>query len=767
MLYGLKRFSLLLFSVLFFAEFVVAQQTFYDANTIGKVEVYFSQSNWDYMMDTAKHGAEDYIMADSIRLNGTLFQNAGVKYKGNSSYDSTYVKNPLHIELDSYINQSYQGFTDIKLSNGYGDPSMIREVLSYHILKNYMHCPRANFAQLYINENYIGLYSNAESINKEFCSQHFYSSQNTFIKCNPTIIPGPTTKSNLRYLSSDSSVYANMYEIKSDNGWNELVALCDSVTNHASGLAAIMDMDRVIWMLAFNNVLVNLDSYSGVFCQNHYLYKDHFGFFNPVVWDLNMSLGGFPFAGSGAASMGSLTIANMQQLPVNLHATDTYWPLINAVMNNATYKRMYVAHMRTITNEFFANGLYQTQAATLQALIDTATQADTNKFFTYTDFQSGLTADVVFGSYSVPGISSLMSARVNFLQATSDFTASPPSIMSVTPSNSAPAMNTSVSITAQVTNTNTNAVWLGYRFHVSEKFQKTLMYDDGLHNDGAAGDNVYGALFTVLSAQSQYYIYAENNNAGIFSPGRAEHEYHVLNTNLTTAAPGQVVMNEFLAFNVNDSLNELGQHQDWIELYNTTSSPLDLFGLYLTDDFLNPQKFAFPENTVIPANGYRIIWADENNSTPSYVHCNFRLSSAGEQLMLSNSAGTVLDSITFGTQVPDTSFARCPNGTGNFGFQVPTFNAANCPVGINEMEYASMNYAVYPNPAANQFTISNSQFAIEKVEIYDIVGKRIFSQQQTTNDKPQTVSIDVSQLNSGLYLLKLNNQTIHKVQIIH
>src|SRR5690242_17521618 len=168
------------------------------------------------MMDTAKYGAEDYIMADSVRVNGTLFQNVGVKYKGNSSYDSTYIKNPLHIELDAYVNQSYQGFTDIKLGNGYGDPSMIREVLSYEILKNYMDCPRANFAQLYINGNYVGLYSSAESINKEFCSQHFYSSQNTFIKCNPTIIPGPTTKSNLRYLSADSSMYSVRYEVKSN-----------------------------------------------------------------------------------------------------------------------------------------------------------------------------------------------------------------------------------------------------------------------------------------------------------------------------------------------------------------------------------------------------------------------------------------------------------------------------------------------------------------------------------------------------------------------
>ena len=714
-------------------------------------------------MDTAKYGAEDYIMADSVVINGTRFSNVGVKYKGNSSYDSTYIKNPLHIELDTYTNQSYQGFTDIKLGNGYGDPSLIREVLAYDILKNYMHCPRANFAQVYINGNYIGIYSNDESINKEFCSQHFYSSQNTFIKCNPIINPGPTTKSNLRYISADSSAYSILYEIKSDYGWNELVALCDSVTNHAGNLGSVMDMDRVIWMLAFNNVSVNLDSYSGVFCQNHYLCKDAFGFFNPIVWDLNMCFGGFPFAGSGLSGMGTLTVTGEQQLSLTLHAGDQYWPLINAVLNNPVYKRMYIAHARTITNEIFANNQYQVDAAALQTLVDTAVLSDVNKFFTYSDFQNGMTANVINGSYTVPGISNLMSARVSYLQGTTDFSYSPPSILFVTPSSSSPPINSTIVFTANVVNTNSNAVYFGYRTHIPDKFQRILMYDDGAHGDGTAGDNTYGTWFTVSSAQTQYYVYAENNNAGMYSPERAEHEFYILNTNIQTAAPGQVVINEFLAYNVNDSLNETGQHQDWIELYNSTSTPLDLFGLYLTDDYLNPQKFSFPVNTIIPAGGYRIIWADENNSTASYVHCNFRLSATGEQLMLSNNSGTVIDSITFGALGPDTSLARCPNGTGSFGWRVPSFNALNCPVGIDEQYLFSSAAIIYPNPAGHLLQIKIFRpLKNNFLKIYSASGQEVFFSAVTSEEE----TIDISNLSEGFYFLSINQREHHKIQII-
>lgn len=116
-----------------------AQTTFFDVQTVQKIEVFFHQSNWDYMLDTAKLNSGGYLKADSVRINGTRFADVGVKYKGNSSYDSSFSKNPFTIKLDKYVSQNYQGVKSIKLANCYDDPSMIREVLSYKMLANYMH----------------------------------------------------------------------------------------------------------------------------------------------------------------------------------------------------------------------------------------------------------------------------------------------------------------------------------------------------------------------------------------------------------------------------------------------------------------------------------------------------------------------------------------------------------------------------------------------------------------------------------------------------
>jgi hypothetical protein len=181
-------FSFLLMSSCAF--FHLNAQNFYQRDSIQVIEIFFSFSNWDAQLD-ANEATETYIYADSIRINGTSFDSCGVRYKGNSSYNPSNQKNPLRLELNTIkTNQDYQGFTDIKLSNGYKDPSMIREILSYQILENYMDCPRSNFARVYINGQYRGVYTNNESVKDDFNEAH-YDADDTYFKCNPVGGAGP------------------------------------------------------------------------------------------------------------------------------------------------------------------------------------------------------------------------------------------------------------------------------------------------------------------------------------------------------------------------------------------------------------------------------------------------------------------------------------------------------------------------------------------------------------------------------------------------
>ncbi|MFT7347318.1 MAG: spore coat protein CotH, partial [Cryomorphaceae bacterium] len=89
-------------------------QTFYDQNTIQTIELTFEQSNWDALLDAEKAGDGNYIMAQSVLINGLEYDSVGVKYKGNSTYNVNQVKNPFHIELDTYKDHEHDGYTDIK-----------------------------------------------------------------------------------------------------------------------------------------------------------------------------------------------------------------------------------------------------------------------------------------------------------------------------------------------------------------------------------------------------------------------------------------------------------------------------------------------------------------------------------------------------------------------------------------------------------------------------------------------------------------------------
>ena len=144
-----------------------------------------------------------------------------------------------------------------------------------------------------------------------------------------------------------------------------------------------------------------------------------------------------------------------------------------------------------------------------------------------------------------------------------------------------------------------------------------------------------------------------------------------------------VVINELMADNDNTVPDPQGDYDDWLELHNLTDMALPLTGLYLSDKEDNPTKWAFPENTMIPANGYLLVWLDEDhddeNATEG-LHANFKLSKGGETVMLVDTdarGNQVLDSITFEEQETDVAFGRWPNGTGGFQAIVATPGAEN------------------------------------------------------------------------------------------
>ena len=698
----------------------LSAQNFYDKTTVQTIEIFFAQANWDALMDNLAQTTEDYLLADSVRINGVVYDSVGVKYKGNSSYNANNNKNPMHINLDwVHSSQDYQGYTEVKLQNGFMDPSMIREVLSYAILENYMDCPKSNFANVYINGTLRGLYSSAQSIDDRFNTDHYYDHAGSFFKCNPIggAGPGGGTSPDLKYLGTDTNLYANGYELKSTYGWTNLVDMINTLNNNFTSIEDKLDLDRAIWMLAFNNVWVNLDSYNGSFRQNYYLYRDINNRFVPTIWDLNMSFNGFP-GGTGSGT-GGATLDPMSNSTSNNH------PLIKKILSDPLYRRMYMAHVRTMVQEMAASNWYLNQANALRATIDAYVQADPFKFYTYTQYQNSLTTAVTGGGpgggSSIPGLQTLITGRVSYFNTNQNYLLVAPTIISHGASNPTPAFNETFNVLSSASNE--TAMYLGYRTQHELRFTRVPMFDDGAHGDGAAGDHNYGATVTANGPVFEYYIYADNNNAGLFSPQRAEHEFHSLDLNIPAPLVGEVQINEVMSDNDLTHDDPYGESNDWIELHNTTANAVDASGMYLSDDAALPQKWVLPANSVILPNDYMIVWADNDTIQTTGLHTNFKLGASGDYLVLSNGVNA-LDQVTIPALMIDQSYARCPETGVVFDYAVPTFDAINnCYAGVEAEE---LQVLAYPNPLTSSINFVLPMQA--QIQVVDLNGRIMYSE---------------------------------------
>jgi predicted extracellular nuclease len=126
---------------------------------------------------------------------------------------------------------------------------------------------------------------------------------------------------------------------------------------------------------------------------------------------------------------------------------------------------------------------------------------------------------------------------------------------------------------------------------------------------------------------------------------------------------------------------------DWIEVYNTTSSPVDISGYKIYDSGAKggaKSKKLFPANTVLPAKGFAAIVVD----TATFVGdtSGFGLSSGGETVWLENAAGTLIDTCAIPALGNDTSYARIPDGSENWAKTTPRSKGkSNVFIKMNEI----------------------------------------------------------------------------------
>ncbi len=152
---------------------------------------------------------------------------------------------------------------------------------------------------------------------------------------------------------------------------------------------------------------------------------------------------------------------------------------------------------------------------------------------------------------------------------------------------------------------------------------------------------------------------------------------------LISRAESSVTINEVCPKNSTFSSSD-GNYYDWIELYNSSPSSVDVGGWGISDKADTPYRFTLPSGTVIPAGGRKIIFCDGTAGETDPSIAPFGLSTSGETLTLTDASGNIASQISFESLASDTSYGQYPDGSGEFYTLSTTPNEANkAPEGSN------------------------------------------------------------------------------------
>ena len=532
---------LFFYSNLFFSQNLYNPQQLYetpgglfDEDSVREIYLEFYDPNYhNYLVNAWFYNPDERIPA-ILTMNGVSYDSVGVRYKGNSTFclpnDISNPKVPYNIDMNYFISgQNLLGYKKLKLANAWMDPTFVKQISSSNVYRKYLPTGESNLVKLYVQGNYLGLYVNDESINKQFLKKHFDEKSGPLFKCDnidrfcdtanaPSAMPP-----NLFYMGDDTTLYYDSYDMKSDYGWEELVNLIKVINTDFENIDSVLNVDRTLWAFAVNQVIANLDCYNTYYVHNYYLYQTKDGLFQMIPWDLDNSFVG-AIMGFDYWNPSNVYEYDPYFTGPNLGGTTQPWderPLLFKLLNNPFYRKIYTAHLRTIINESLNISDIGANVIDLQNVGLSAASQDNNKAFSMSDYYSNVNSALWTG-WGFGGIISTVDARKQFLLSHPEISMSPPIISELNISENFVTVNIvgANSVELMVTTSEYNS-----------KFQSFQMLDDGTGGDQLANDGIFSCLFPFNgNTNVKFYIRAENNDAISLLPERAEYEFYEYST---------------------------------------------------------------------------------------------------------------------------------------------------------------------------------------------------------------------------------------------
>ena len=677
----------------------------------------------------------------------TLIDTIAVRLRGNTSLFSP--KKSFKIDLNAFIaGQKYADLEKLNVNANQNDPSLLRAGLSWNILRRMgLAGSRTSHVRLELNGQYMGAYLNTEHFDEEFIEEYYDKDNGNFYKC-----LWPAT---LEYISQEPDDYKfevngrRAYELKTndeEDDYTDIAEFIDVLNNTPDvdlqcALEEVFNVADFLKVQALDVVSGNWDGYAGN-KNNFYLYHNpQTGLFEYIPYDLDNTWG--------------IDWLNEDWETRDPYAWSTeYRPLYDRLMAVPEYREWYTHYLRRMIDEWAhpdsVAAYLEPRHAELLSPIAYDAYFPLSFGFTTEDFEESL--DEAAGGHVEFGIYPWLDTRLSSLAGQLD--PEVPVLVVHEVEDNAPVLD-SLRIRA-IVDGGGDAVEVTCWIDAGPGPVAYTMYDDGEHGDRKAGDGTWGIKVPVpynWPATVTYHVQA-TSSAGLERWIPCTPEIVTVGT-----SPSGLVINELMSINANNVSDEFGEFDDWVELFNAGSAPVELGGKFLTDNLNNPSKYALPPG-YLPAGDWAFYWLD-NDPEQGVLHAPFTLSGSGDELALLewDEAGgfwVILDFIPFGPSEQDASLGRYPDGADYWvWFATPTADATNNYAIILSDEGVDVEprRQFAPNPTADWIRWTGKRSA---GRLFDAAGRSLLS-------FPAARGLSLEGQPAGVYVIQLEDGTRTRV----
>ncbi|MCB0546943.1 MAG: CotH kinase family protein [Phaeodactylibacter sp.] len=722
----------------------------YRDDIVPRIDIFLPPDSLAIMLAPGNETSDYHWHATYVFDNGSIrdtVENVGFRLRGNTSRYAA--KKSFKVSFNTYESgRKWYGVEKLNLNGEHNDPTVSRSKACWDMLRDMrVPAPRANHVRLYVNGENYGLYANIEHIDEEFAGLRFGNKDGNLYKC--------LWPADLAYLGADPDLYKffhggrQAYELhinEEENDYSDLAHFIDVLNNTPTEelpceLEQVFNVDTYLRAIAFDILSGNWDG--PIYNKNNfYLYHNlSTGQFEYIPYDLDNTLGIDWF---------NIDWANRDMY--SWSHPDEPRPIYERLMEIPEYRKRYSYYMSRFVEEAYTEEALFPYFDEIKNRIASYVQTDPyfplDYGFSFNDFHNAFENETPY-FHTKSGLKHFVTARRNATLEQLQVGDIAPVLTGLQHNRPNELQELLIAVHAE-DDQQIEMAELCYQLNGQGSTICVALYDDGAHQDGAAGDGLYGTAIPALNepAVVHYFIQASDNIGQLSRlPFCGAYQLAVG----SSSAP--LAINEFMASNDRTIADEAGEYEDWVEIYNYGTEAVYLGNRYLSDNPDNPTKWQFPD-IWIQAGEFILIWCDDD-ADQGQLHATYKLDADGEYIGIFDEAANnfaLIDGLEFGEQVTDQAIGRLPNGTGNFQVVHPTPGASNQPLSSVAGKDSVQGISVYPNPFRETVTLEAKGAGVFQFRLSNALGQSI---QEGNGWRGQPLELDLSGLPAGLYLISV------------